>query len=135
MKGKDLLSVSDLSSGEVDLLLSDTMNMKTRGWVPSLSGRSLALLFEKPSLRTRVSFEVAMRQLGGHTIYLSPAEVGLGERESIPWILGDGANCLQGCDEVSDGKNRSGRGGSFRMCPNGLSGSLFCRETGTFSIS
>ena len=44
----------------------------------------MALLFEKPSLRTRVSFEVAMRQLGGQTIYLSPEEVGLGKRESIP---------------------------------------------------
>ena len=43
----------------------------------------LALVFEKPSLRTRVSFEMAMRQLGGNTIYLSPAEVGLGERESV----------------------------------------------------
>ena len=84
MKGKDLLSVSDLSSEEVDLLLSDTLNMKTRGWLPLLSGRSLALLFEKPSLRTRVSFEMAMRQLGGQAVYLSPDEVGLGARESIP---------------------------------------------------
>jgi len=57
--------------------------MKTEGWSSSLSGKTLALLFDKPSLRTRVSFEVAMRQLGGHTIFLSPAEVGLGERESI----------------------------------------------------
>jgi ornithine carbamoyltransferase len=42
------------------------------------------LLFEKPSLRTRVSFEVGMRQLGGHSLYLSPEEVGLGKRESVP---------------------------------------------------
>ena len=47
-----------------------------------LRGKTLALLFEKPSLRTRVSFEVAMRQLGGHCLYLSPPEVGLGERET-----------------------------------------------------
>ena len=84
MKGKDLLSVSDLSSEDISLLMSDTLDIKASGWLSTLSGKSLALLFEKPSLRTRVSFEVAMRQLGGEVIYLSPAEVGLGERESIP---------------------------------------------------
>ena len=83
MKGKDLLSISDLSSADIRLLISDTVDMKAAGWLSSLSGKTLALLFEKPSLRTRVSFEVAMRQLGGQTIYLSPAEVGLGKRESV----------------------------------------------------
>jgi len=58
--------------------------MKARGWLSLLDRKLLVILFEKPSLRTRVSFEVAMRQLGGHTIYLSPGEVGLGERESVP---------------------------------------------------
>lgn len=58
--------------------------MKARGnWLSALDGKILALVFEKPSLRTRVSFEVAMRQLGGQVIYLSPAEVGLGQRESV----------------------------------------------------
>jgi ornithine carbamoyltransferase len=84
LKGKDLLSISDLSGENIRLLISDAVDMKARGWLSTLSGRILALIFEKPSLRTRVSFEVAMRQLGGHAIYLSPAEVGLGERESIP---------------------------------------------------
>ena len=83
MKGKDLLSISDLSSKDIRLLISDAVDMKAAGWLSSLSGKTLALLFEKPSLRTRVSFEVAMRQLGGQTIYLSPAEVGLGKRESV----------------------------------------------------
>ena len=83
MKGKDLLSISDLSSEDISLLMSDTMVMKASGWLSSLSGKTLALLFEKPSLRTRVSFEVAIRQLGGQAIYLSPAEVGLGKRESV----------------------------------------------------
>ncbi|MFQ5997056.1 MAG: ornithine carbamoyltransferase [Dehalococcoidales bacterium] len=83
MKGKDLLSVADLSSEDIQLLISSAVNMKASGWTSSLSEKVLALMFEKPSLRTRVSFEVAMRQLGGHTIYLSPAEVGLGQRESI----------------------------------------------------
>ena len=84
MTGKDLLSVADLSGEDIGLLISDTVDMKASGWLSSLSGKTLALLFEKPSLRTRVSFEVAMRQLGGQVIYLSPAEVGLGKRESVP---------------------------------------------------
>ena len=84
MKGKDLLSVSDLSSEDIQLLISNAIDMKAGGWSSLLDRKILAILFEKPSLRTRVSFEVAMRQLGGHTIYLSPAEVGLGSRESVP---------------------------------------------------
>ncbi len=65
MKGKDLLSISDLSTEEIRLLISDAVDMKARGWLSQLNGKTLALIFEKPSLRTRVSFEVAMRQLGG----------------------------------------------------------------------
>ncbi len=82
MKGKDLLSVADLSSADIRQLISHAMELKTEGWSSLLSEKILVLVFEKPSLRTRVSFEVAMRQLGGHAIYLSPAEVGLGKRES-----------------------------------------------------
>src|SRR6266498_2639675 len=51
-----------------------------------LAGRTLALIFEKPSLRTRVTFEVAMVQLGGAAVYLSAQEIGLGKRESVPDI-------------------------------------------------
>jgi ornithine carbamoyltransferase len=62
----------------------DTARMMKSGRPSSvLKGKTLALLFEKPSLRTRVSFDVAMQQLGGHVVYLSPAEVGLGEREPV----------------------------------------------------
>ncbi len=82
MKGKDLLSITDLSSEEIHVLISDAIDMKHDKWLSILDRKILALVFEKPSLRTRVSFEVAMKQLGGHTIYLSPAEVGLGKRES-----------------------------------------------------
>lgn len=57
--------------------------MKSEGPSRVLAGKALALLFEKPSLRTRVSFEMAMRRLGGDVLYLSPAEVGLGARESV----------------------------------------------------
>ena len=81
MKGKDLLSITDLSSEEIHVLLSDAIDMKNDKWLSILDRKILALVFEKPSLRTRVSFEVAMKQLGGHTIYLSPAEIGLGKRE------------------------------------------------------
>lgn len=63
--------------------MSDTMVMKASGWLSSLSGKTIALIFEKPSLRTRVSFEVAIRQLSGQAIFISPAEVGLGKRESV----------------------------------------------------
>ena len=84
MKGKDLLSVSDLDSEDVWHLISEAMEMKAGGWSTLLDRKVLALLFEKPSLRTRVSFEVAMRQLGGQALYLSPDEVGLGGRESVP---------------------------------------------------
>ncbi|MFC1911979.1 ornithine carbamoyltransferase [Chloroflexota bacterium] len=84
MKAKDLLSVSDLSGENIRRLISNAVDMKAEGWTSLLSGKVLALLFEKPSLRTRMSFEVAMWQLGGQAIYLSPAEVGLGERESVP---------------------------------------------------
>lgn len=83
MKGKDLLSMADLSSEEIHLLLSDALDMKNDGWLSVLDRKILALVFEKPSLRTRVSFEVAMKQLGGQTIYLSPAEVGMGKREPV----------------------------------------------------
>jgi ornithine carbamoyltransferase len=57
--------------------------MKEGGFPPLLQGKTLALIFEKASLRTRVSFDVAMQQLGGHAIYLSQSDVGLGQRESI----------------------------------------------------
>jgi len=83
MKGKDLLSVDDLEPEDTWRILDSAVEMKRRGMGPILAGRTLALLFEKPSLRTRVSFDVAMQQLGGHSVYLSQSEVGLGSRESI----------------------------------------------------
>lgn len=84
MKGKDLLSVSDLDGEGIWHLVSEAVEMKAGGWSTLLDHKAMALLFEKPSLRTRVSFEVAMRQLGGQSLYLSPDEVGLGGRESVP---------------------------------------------------
>jgi ornithine carbamoyltransferase len=83
LERKDLLSISDLKCDDILSLIADAIDTKAMGWVSLLDKKVLALLFEKPSLRHRVSFEVAMRQLGGEAIYLSPAEVGLGERESV----------------------------------------------------
>jgi ornithine carbamoyltransferase len=82
LKGKDLLSITDLSSEEVHVILADAIDMKHDKWLSILDRKILALVFEKPSLRTRVSFEVAMKQLGGSVIYLSPAEIGIGKRET-----------------------------------------------------
>jgi ornithine carbamoyltransferase len=82
MVGKDLLSMTDLTAADVTALLQKAVELKVRRRSALADGRILALLFEKPSLRTRVSFEVAMRELGGEVLYLSPAEVGIGERES-----------------------------------------------------
>ena len=88
MKNKDLLSISDLSGIDIHLLLADAVELRADGWVDILAGKTLALLFEKPSLRTRVSFELAMKQLGGECLYLSPSEIGLGKRESARDIAG-----------------------------------------------
>ena len=84
IKPKHFLTINDLTPTELQELLDFAIELKSRGWISMLKNKTLAILFEKPSLRTRVSFEVAMRQLGGQTIYLSPEEVGLGKRESIP---------------------------------------------------
>jgi ornithine carbamoyltransferase len=83
MKGKDLVSVADLSRDDLRRIFDRALDLKGKGRAAALAGRTLALIFEKPSLRTRVSFDVAMEQLGGHTIYLSREEVGLGIREPI----------------------------------------------------
>lgn len=68
---------------EIQQLLDAAVRLKERGRPELLTGRTLAMIFEKPSLRTRVSFQVAMTDLGGHAIYLSQEEVGLGVREPV----------------------------------------------------
>jgi ornithine carbamoyltransferase len=79
------LSVADLSTEEILALLDKALELK-RFPDPEdkpLAGKTAALVFQKPSLRTRVSFEVAMLELGGHGVYLSPAELQLGQREGV----------------------------------------------------
>ena len=81
--GRHIVSVADLQPEELALVLRIAGEMKEGRSDLVASGKTLALLFEKPSLRTRVSFEVAIRSLGGECLYLSPAEVGLGQREPV----------------------------------------------------
>ncbi len=85
---KDLLSIIDLTQDELRKLVEFALQIKREGGGPVLAGKTLALIFEKPSLRTRVSFDVAMYQLGGHALYLSGEEVGLGKREAIKDMAG-----------------------------------------------
>jgi ornithine carbamoyltransferase len=82
VRGRDLLSISELTPSDLARFLDTAMALKDAGRRPILTGKTLALVFEKPSLRTRVSFDVAMTHLGGHCIYISPPEVGLGQRET-----------------------------------------------------
>jgi ornithine carbamoyltransferase len=85
--GRDFISIADLSSNELESLISLAADLKTSLATHQaharLAGQVLALVFQKPSLRTRASFEVGMHQLGGQCMYLSPAEVQLGEREGV----------------------------------------------------
>lgn len=83
MKRKHLLSIADLTPEEVSGLISKALQMKRKPHLPVLRGKSIIMIFEKPSLRTRVSFEIAISQLGGHCIYLRREEVGMGSREPV----------------------------------------------------
>jgi ornithine carbamoyltransferase len=83
--GKDLVSIADLSADDIARLLDLAADLKSQRLPQTrpLQSQVLALIFQKPSLRTRVSFEVGMEQLGGRAIYLSNSEVRLGEREGV----------------------------------------------------
>ncbi len=85
MRSKDFLSIAQLTTSELAELVARGLQFKQdpRAARGLLADRTVALLFQKPSLRTRVSFEVAAIDMGGHCMYLSPAEVGLGEREAV----------------------------------------------------
>jgi len=86
MTSHDFLSIRDFSPEEIRRLLDLAAAIKARPaqYGEALKGKALAMIFEKPSLRTRVSFDVGIHQLGGFSVYLSPAEINLGTRESIP---------------------------------------------------
>jgi len=84
---KDFLSIAEIPSEDIQSLLDLAVRLKEEwkngGNSPVLKNNVLAMVFQKPSLRTRVSFDMGMLHLGGNALYLSPAEIGLGKRESI----------------------------------------------------
>jgi ornithine carbamoyltransferase len=84
LAGRDFLDVADLSADEIRGLLALAAEIKAGRWRGTpLAGRHLAMVFQKPSIRTRVSFEVAIGRLGGIPITLSDVEIGLGRREKV----------------------------------------------------
>jgi len=85
MKSKDFVSIRDFSPSEIQdlLLLGRQIKAYPDVYSQALKGKTLAMVFEKPSLRTRVTFDVGIQQLGGFSLYLSPAEINLGKRESV----------------------------------------------------
>jgi ornithine carbamoyltransferase len=84
---KDFIAIADFSPAELQEMLDLAVDLKARHFKgdnpPLFKNKVLGMVFQKPSLRTRVSFEMAMRHLGGDALYISPNEVGLGQRESI----------------------------------------------------
>src|SRR5947209_18987184 len=81
---RNFLTLLDWSAEELQQLLTEAERLKANPREPVLAGRVLGLVFEKPSLRTRASFEAAMAQAGGGSIFLSAADGPLGQRESVP---------------------------------------------------
>ena len=84
---QDFLAVSDYSPKELQEMLDLAVRLKKEhfasGNQPLFKGKVLGMIFQKPSLRTRLSFDMAMRHMGGDALYISPAEIGLGQRESV----------------------------------------------------
>ena len=95
---KDFLSLRDFTPQEIRHLLDMGRQMKSHplDYSQVLEGKTLALIFEKPSLRTRVSFDVGIQQLGGFSVYLSPAEINLGKRESVHDVARNLERMVQG---------------------------------------
>ncbi|MDP8950928.1 MAG: ornithine carbamoyltransferase, partial [Actinomycetota bacterium] len=86
LAGRDCLTLAEFGRGEIYLILEEARKLKAlrKARIPfqPLRGRTLAMVFQKPSNRTRVSFEVGMYQLGGHALSLSPQEIQMGRRET-----------------------------------------------------
>jgi len=84
---KDFIAITDFSGADLQRMLDLAVHLKkehfANGNPPQLKGKVLAMIFNKPSLRTRISFDMAMRHLGGDALFISPDEIGLGKRESI----------------------------------------------------
>jgi ornithine carbamoyltransferase len=85
LRGRDFVSVDDFSAGEIRALftLASAMKSHRKKYRKALEGKMMALIFEKPSLRTRTTFTVGIKQLGGDSLLLTPADISLGKRESV----------------------------------------------------
>jgi ornithine carbamoyltransferase len=94
----DFLSLRDFEPADIRRLLDLALHIKHEpaAYAHALDGKALAIIFEKPSLRTRVSFDVGIHQLGGYSIYLSPAEINLGKRESVADVAKNLERMVQG---------------------------------------
>lgn len=95
---KDFLSVLDLTKEEIINTFKLAIDMKAdrKKYSEALKGEALALIFEKPSLRTRTSFDIGIQQLGGYSLYLSPNEISLGKRESVHDVAKNLERMVQG---------------------------------------
>lgn len=95
---KDFLSIRDFTREEILKTFNLAADMKAHpeSYASALKGKTLALVFEKPSLRTRVSFDVGVQQLGGFSVYLSPTEINLGKRESVHDVAKNLERMVQG---------------------------------------
>jgi ornithine carbamoyltransferase len=85
MKQKDFVSIRDYATDEIREILQEAIAIKSSPakYGAALAGKALAMIFEKPSLRTRVSFDVGIHQMGGFSVVLTPGEISLGKRESV----------------------------------------------------
>lgn len=95
---KDFISITELNQAELNAIfaLTDKLKKNKHKFKDSLCNKTIALIFEKPSNRTRVSFEVGMNQLGGHSLYLGPDEISLGVRETIQDVAKTLSRYVQG---------------------------------------
>jgi len=97
---RDFLEITDLSTEEIwtvfELAKKIKSEVKSDQFVPRLANKTMAMIFAKPSARTRVSFEIGMKQLGGYALYLSPNDIGIGKREAVKDI----ARVLSGYNDI-----------------------------------
>ncbi len=98
MLARDFLSIRDFSPQQIWHFIDRACQIKADpgAYAEALKGKTLAMIFEKPSLRTRVTFDVGIQELGGHPLYLSPAEISLGKRESVYDIARNLERMVQG---------------------------------------
>ncbi len=88
---KDFIAITDMSSEDIKRTINNAIKEKEAGYTSFLDnsvdrildGKSVAMIFKKPSLRTRISFEIGVKQLGGHPLYITDASIGLGSREAV----------------------------------------------------